>query len=291
MNRSAAPVVVGHDGSSHADAALRRALEYAGARGVALHVVRACDDDAELAAGEDLEAALERVRPSATGAERVEVTCRAVPGRPVAVLSAAAAGAAVLVVGRRGRGRVLQRLGSTASGVLRNAPCPVALVPEELPGGDRIVVGWDGSAASADAVAWAAEHAALTHRRLEVLVAWQITSLAAAVPHEPGIAPPITAYQELADTEAEAGAALAREVAGDTLPAEAVSARAVRRPATAALLEAADDAALVVVGSRGRGGFAGLVLGSTSEQVSRHAPCPVVVVRRAGDPVEDDATG
>jgi nucleotide-binding universal stress UspA family protein len=61
----------------------------------------------------------------------------------------------------------------------------------------------------------------------------------------------------------------------------------VHRPGAQALLDAADGAALVVVGSRGRGGFAGLVLGSTSEQVSRHAPCAVVVVRGTADATEE----
>ncbi|MFP5219147.1 MAG: universal stress protein [Actinomycetes bacterium] len=289
MTRSAAPVVVGHDGSPHADTALRCALATAAARGVTLVVVRACDDDEVDDVRAGLDEAVRRLRVEVPEADDVDVTVRAAAGRPVPVLAEASAGAALLVVARRGRGLVLQRLGSTAAGVLRSARCPVAVVPDSPVVGDRVVVGWDGSSASADAVAWAAEHAALAERPLEVVVAWQITTLASKVPHDPGIAPPITAYEQLAESEAKAGAALAREVAGDALPADAVTARAVRRPATAALLDAAADASVLVVGSRGRGGFAGLVLGSTSEQVSRHATCPVVVVRRAGDPVEDDA--
>ncbi|HWH27381.1 MAG TPA: universal stress protein [Mycobacteriales bacterium] len=283
---TAAPVVVGHDGSPPADAALRWGLGTAVARGSGIVVVRACDEhDLDRAQAELTEA----VRGLEARSGDVEISCRAVAGRPVPVLAEASGEAALLVVGRKGRGLVLQRLGSTASGVLRSARCPVAVVPDPARTGDRVVVGWDGSPASADAVAWAAEHAALSQRPLEVLVAWQITTLAGQVQHEPGIAPPITAYEQLAEAEAEAGAALAREVAGEALPT--VTSRAVHRPATAALMDAADDAALLVVGSRGRGGFAGLVLGSTSEQVSRHAPCPVVVVRRAGDPAEDGEPG
>jgi nucleotide-binding universal stress UspA family protein len=57
-----------------------------------------------------------------------------------------------------------------------------------------------------------------------------------------------------------------------------VTARAVAGHPAEALLDAAEGAELVVVGSRGRGGFAGLVLGSVSQQVASHAPCPVMVV-------------
>jgi nucleotide-binding universal stress UspA family protein len=58
-----------------------------------------------------------------------------------------------------------------------------------------------------------------------------------------------------------------------------VEQRLVDAPAAAALIEAAKDAELLVVGSRGHGGFTGLLLGSVSQQVANHAPCPVVIIR------------
>jgi nucleotide-binding universal stress UspA family protein len=216
---------------------------------------------------------------------------RAERGKPARVLAAASEGAALLVVGRRGAGAVRQLLGSTSTAALRAARCPVAVVPASEPATGTIVVGWDGSAPSQRAVAWAAEEAAARAAVLEVVVGWQVTTLHSAVPHDLGYVPPLSAYEELAATEAEAGVALARESTGGRLPADQVRARPMHRLAARALLEAADGAALVVVGSRGRGGFAGLVLGSTSDQVARHASCPVVVVRRESDPVEDTDRG
>lgn len=307
MEREPRPVLVGHDGSDRADAALRWAVTTAAEHGLPVDVVRVWDldlgafltpapptaedltavDKAALGAVED---AVERARAAVPGADAT-VRARTAQGHAARVLSEASAEAALLVVGRRGSGVLRQRLGSTAGALLRSARCPVAVVPaaEPAPPTAPVVVGWDGSAAARPALAWAAEHAAASGRPLTVLLGWQIMTLHGHVAHDPAVTPPLSAYEAEAAAEAAAGAALARELAAGRLPDGAVTARAVHRPAARALLEAAEDAAVLVVGSRGRGGFAGLVLGSTSDQVSRHAPCPVVVVRGGEDDVEDSA--
>jgi nucleotide-binding universal stress UspA family protein len=150
---------------------------------------------------------------------------------------------------------------------------------------DRIVVGVDGSAPSITAVKWAATEAWLRGAELQVLFAYQ-TAVPGADFGES------VSFQRAADEQAaavvEAAVAQARAVAG-TL---AVSGTAVRGYPARALLKAADRAddgtaadraALLVVGNRGRGGFQGLLSGSVSAQVATHAPGPVVVVRGRAD--------
>lgn len=133
----------------------------------------------------------------------------------------------------------------------------------------RIVVGVDGSARARHALQWAADEARSRHATLEVVHAWSIPVLDEA------------AYGQNLDPEMLEEAArevLERELASvDTAGLELTRALPAERAAKA-ILEAAKGADLLVVGSRGRGGFAGLLLGSVSNQVVRHAPCPVVVV-------------
>jgi nucleotide-binding universal stress UspA family protein len=136
-----------------------------------------------------------------------------------------------------------------------------------------IVVGVDGSAGAARALEFAANEAELRRGRLRVVSAWR-----APVPAYAGsmIAPAI---------ETESFATAVRETAqsqiDDALRAHAeLSVELVLRegPPSVVLLDEAMRAELLVVGSRGRGGFAGLLLGSVSQQVAAHAACPVVVV-------------
>jgi nucleotide-binding universal stress UspA family protein len=135
----------------------------------------------------------------------------------------------------------------------------------------RIVVGVDGSDESKAALRWAVEEARLRGAAVRVVHAW---SLRYAV--GPGIAIPAFTVEELQrDSEQMLEAALAGvDAAG--LEIERVS---VEGGAARLLVEAAEDADLLVVGSRGHGGFAGLLLGSVSQQCAHHAPCPVVIVR------------
>jgi nucleotide-binding universal stress UspA family protein len=311
VTSSPSAVLVGHDGSPAADTALRWALDAAACSGSRVDVLCAWDlDTAALVSPvppgpEDLsslakaaqagtEDAVARVLPTVPAASTVPVQVLVERGSPARVLAQRSRhdDTRLLVVGRRGSGALRQLLGSTTSAALRSSACPVAVVPpahDPVGGPPRAVVGWDGSASARRALAWAARHAADAGLELQVVVGWQVTSLHHAVVSDLAVVPPLSAYEEIAAGQAEAGAALARQHAGARLDPERVTALAVHRPPAAALLDAARSARLVVVGSRGRGGFAGLVLGSTSDQVSRHAPCPVVVVRDASDLAEDHA--
>ncbi|MFP5366741.1 MAG: universal stress protein [Actinomycetes bacterium] len=142
--------------------------------------------------------------------------------------------------------------------------------------GFRIVAGVDGSAASRLALEWAVTEARLRGGHVRAVTAWQFPPVTVGMEgliHDPDIFPQAARrLQNEALKEVESGAV---PVTGDVVQGH---------PATV-LLKAAEDADLLVVGSRGFGGFTGLLLGSVSTQVLHHSPCPVLVVRtrsRAG---------
>jgi nucleotide-binding universal stress UspA family protein len=139
---------------------------------------------------------------------------------------------------------------------------------------EKIVVGIDGSPAATAALEWAIGEARLRGARLLVVQAWGVPVLAYATPY--GAGPTV----ELVDSERKAAAA-ALDAVVERVDTEGVDVRraVVEGSAAQSLLEAAEDADLLVVGSRGHGGFAGLLLGSVSQQCAQHALCPVVIVR------------
>jgi len=141
----------------------------------------------------------------------------------------------------------------------------------------RIVVGFDGSEGAREALVWAAGAARALELPLHVLSAWKQPS-DAVVAFEPGTLPSVEEAQRLVEVRLRAAV---DEIIRDE-PLE-VSTEVVRRSAVRALLGAAADAAMVVVGSRGLGGFRGLLVGSVSRQVCEYAPCPVTVIHRVGD--------
>ena len=143
----------------------------------------------------------------------------------------------------------------------------------QLVGG--VLVGDDGSLPSRTAVLWAAQDAARRGVTLHVLQAWSMTSAPRPASWTPGYVPALPEWE--AAVADKLGARCTDLLAG-TLGV-LVEVHAVHAPAAQALIEASRGADVVVVGSRGRGGFAGLVLGSVAEQVVRHAFCPVTVVR------------
>jgi nucleotide-binding universal stress UspA family protein len=131
-----------------------------------------------------------------------------------------------------------------------------------------IVVGADGSAAGAKAVAWATGQARLTGGTLKLVIAW-------STPVSYGVPLVLSGY----DPKAEAQEVLEKLVADIDLPAERVRSAVVEGPAPHVLVASAADADLLVVGSHGHGSFSQLLLGSVSAHCVHHAACPVVVVR------------
>jgi|688.fasta_scaffold306343_2 nucleotide-binding universal stress UspA family protein len=138
---------------------------------------------------------------------------------------------------------------------------------------NKIVVGVDSSKGSRAALRWAHRESIIRNCELEVVTVWQfpITTTLPAFGAMP------TSEDLGGESERALVATIADEgiVATDEAPVMILVAEG--SPA-AALLEAAKDADLLVVGARGHGGFAGLLLGSVSQQCVTHAPCPVVVV-------------
>jgi len=135
-----------------------------------------------------------------------------------------------------------------------------------------VAVGVDGSEGAAKALAFAAEEARLRGATLRVVQAWSVPPVTTLtyVPAELFDDARLEAEREL---DQQVTAALGFE------PHVVVDKRLVEGPPAQALLEQSGDVVLLVVGSRGRGGFGGLVLGSVSTQVVHHATCPVTVVR------------
>jgi nucleotide-binding universal stress UspA family protein len=142
-----------------------------------------------------------------------------------------------------------------------------------------IVAGTDGSEESLRAVEWAARETARREAALRIVsvpVTWPYAGPRGKFSQV--IAPEIVAEAERKD--AERALADAAKRAAWLAPALRVETAIIDGPPAQALLEAAADASLLVVGSRGAGGFAGMMLGSVSRYVATHAPCPIVVARQ-----------
>lgn len=136
----------------------------------------------------------------------------------------------------------------------------------------RVVVGDDGSKAAAEAIRHAARMALALGATLEVIRAWTLRT----APRPKDIPVGVPTEDEFA---AAVQADLADDIARLNLPAEVeVELKQVRGKSAPALLGEAEGAAMLVVGSRGEGGFKGLLMGSTATQVVQHAKVPVLVV-------------
>jgi len=231
----------------------------------------------DLQAGDAL-ADLQAAR-SATG---VDAELRAIPDNfPARALQQAAEedGADLIVIGsaHHGRlGRVL--LGDFARGVLHDAPCAVAVAPKGLGAVAlrRIAVGYDGTPEADAALALARDLAADHGAALTVCVAWEDPSLPILTAGDTGI--PVAQLVTGVRDEAQA---LLDAVMCDLPPR--TEGRLLHGPAATVLEDAAQTHDLLVVGSRRVGTFDRVAVGSTSDHLVHHAPCPVLVVPRAAE--------
>lgn len=285
---SGAEILVGYDGSTEAAAALTWALDEARRSGRPVRLAYVYEwltvagwigpgiapgvwpDETARRQVEDL------VRKAATDAAAVSpgvtVQGEVFDGPPALVLEERSARAGLLVLGSRGHGGFTGLLaGSTAVAVTAHAHGPVVVVRGEA--GRRsghVVVGVDGSEYSLVALGFAVEQAAVRQVPLRVVRAW----------HPPaGQRPPAgpEAREAAMADRAELDEPLARW--RRAFPDVEVAVEVTAAAPAALLVDASREAQLVVVGSRGRGGLRGMLLGSVSQQLIQHAHCPVAVVR------------
>ena len=292
-------VIVGVDGTDSSRYALEWAAQQAVLRGLGVRIVAAAGALTSTGAfGTHTRPDVPPDEADTGGAERLlsydadrisrlfpelRVQTRLSYARPVDALlaEATAQGAVAVVVGSRGlRGIVAAFVGSVGIELAARSPVPVVVLPHEHATAhgvrSRVVVGIDGSEPSRRAVDFAFTQAAFADTELVAVSAWQpLVAFAAAT----GPIPP-----ELFDDATAAEAArqsLDEELAPARLrhPQVTVSTRVVRAHPVVALLEEATPADLIVVGSRGRGGFRGLLLGSVSHSVLHGARGPVAILR------------
>jgi len=287
-----AAVVVGVDGSEPSVAALDWAIAEAVDRQARLRVVHSYtwpmyreefdalphgpeEGGLRTAAVEILAKAVRRVRETAP---ELPVDAVLHTGPASRRLLAEAASADLLVVGSRGLGGFAGLLlGSVSGQVATHAPCPVVVVRSAADGGSwregQVVVGIEDIDASAEIVEFAMDEAARLRTGLVVVHCLPPAVTATAMPG------PVVLFDDTGLLESEElrfADAVARWA--DKRPELRVISQFARIPPAWMLVEASAGARLVVVGSRGRGGFAGLLLGSVSRQLLHHAACPVAVL-------------
>ena len=290
--RAEQPVLAGVDGSRSAGDAVRWAAHEAQRRGTSLRLVEALGW-VPAAGGTDephvepsyrdvlIRTARERLAGAAalaaTAAPQVAVRTDVLDGYPIPRLVVESRTAQLVVVGDRGLAAITGMLiGSVASGLAAHADCPTVVVRGAEPGGPvptdgPVVVGVDGSPTSAAAVAFAFDAAAARHTALVAVHTWRDVM----------IDPMVAQLVDWAPINAREDALLAERLAALGVEYPDVEVRrvvAMDRPARV-LRACSVGAQLLVVGSRGRGGVAGAVLGSVSQSLLHHAACPVAVVR------------
>jgi nucleotide-binding universal stress UspA family protein len=282
-------VVVGYDGSPDSQAALDWAVREAASRRLGVRIVH-CEPDlaafdaaaASMSGAPVLATTLPDEGQTVVGQAAEVVTAAGIPaatvvarGAPASVLVEQSRTAVMVVIGSRGHGSISSAiLGSTVSHVAAHAHCPVIVVRAQGAPEGPVVVGVDGSPESEQVVGWAIDHASRHGLALEVLHAY-------AIPVYPGVVPYVPPVEI---TEATAGfeqRVTAEVLAGwrEKYPDVQVTMNVAHGRPGPALVRATDRASLTVVGSRGRGAFLGMLLGSTSQSLLHHANGSVAVLR------------
>lgn len=286
-------VNVGYNGSETSAEAVAWAAHEAEARGATLRIVTCVEIPVmagEAALGWNSGAAYEAIREASTSSSEamttkitaehpgLAVTADVVPGPAAGALLTGITATDLVVVGASSHtGASAFWLGTTPRQLVRNSPCPVAVIRGAATRGtpDRIVVGIDGSATSDEAVMWAADEADRHNVGLHLVHGWSY----AYAPVDASATQARDLTEVDADCTLNRSLELARERCGVTVTGELVETSAVT-----ALLETVRDGDLLVLGSNGHGGLRARLLGSTVNSVLDSAAVPVVVVR----PTESD---
>lgn len=287
------PIVVGYDGSTASDLALEWAARAAADRGVPLEILVAWTlpasnfgggtggtyesellDELRSQADLSLEHALSQAQRTSAD---LDVRGEVMVSSPAACLVERSKAAHLVVVGSHGRGGFTGLLlGSISRQVATHAKCPAVVVRTPTdPDAKEIVVGVDGSQPAQKALDWAIDEASRKGFSLRVLHTWEVPPIG-AITGVPTFSPP----ELLEDIKGSEMRTTAELLAGhrDRYPDVPVVQDVERGSPVHILCDASERAAMVVVGSRGRGGFVGLLLGSVSHGVVHHAKCPVTVV-------------
>ncbi|WP_327117460.1 universal stress protein [Nocardia sp. NBC_01730] len=286
------PIVVAVDGSATACHAVAWAAVDAGLHCCRLHIVTSVSIPTGYGPGVALTDADtewlckdgERVLTEANGVARVaaygealDITTELVFDPIIPYLITRSRQARMVVVGSRGLGAIRRGLlGSVSTAVTRHAHCPVTVVhstsaTDALSSVKPVLVGVDGTENSVPAVEVAFEEASRRKVSIMALHAWSDQTS--------GLDVGISGWDVIHDTE---DAVLAESLAGYTerYPDVSVTRVLLRDRPVRCLLDESERAQLVVVGSHGRGGFAGILLGSTSNALLQSVECPIIVVRQ-----------
>ncbi|NLU76045.1 universal stress protein [Streptomyces sp. HNM0575] len=286
-------MVVGVDGSPSSFSAVERAAEEAVLHGVGLDIVHvltmpplpaavdattyeAVSGAMHEKAHGHLSEAESRARAVAPG---IEISSAVMAGEAAHVLVESSRLASLVVVGSRGLGGLRGLLlGSVAVHLAAHAHCPVLVFRGTPDPSGPIVLCADGSAANSAAVDFAFAEASFGDARLVAAHVWSEWSVPPTPPRDPALAYARKPGELAGEEEALLSEALSGT--GEKYPDVPVERRLLHGRTRQELIDASRDARLMVVGARGAGGFAGMLVGSVSQALLHHAHCPVAVVRR-----------